>query len=346
MPSPSSFPESGKAASGSDKAPTAPSLVPPAALPPAGPGEVALGLIGQVALELMRRAAIGIPSDFKAGVKSMAQTERNPLSLFVLEQIGANYEAAEADARPMCGDTGLPRWYVKLGNAARVQGGFVPLERTLRQATAQATRQIPLRPNRVHPLTRKDFDNNLGVHAPEIQYSFEPVGDWIELTTVHKGGLFGSDYRMLFPADGIPGIKKFFLDTMVEFGRRGMACQPAVVGLGIGGCKDTTMRIAKEAACLRPVGDRNPDPSLAELELELKRLGNSIGMGPMGFVGSSMVVDAHIEIAYTHTGGMPVAIHTFCFASRRATARIHPDGSVAYRSDPQWFTEYYRREGV
>jgi L(+)-tartrate dehydratase alpha subunit len=310
------------------------------------PGELPLARLGAVARELMARAAIGIPADFKAGVADMAAREQNPLSRFVLDQICCNYEAAEADNRPMCGDTGLPRWYVKLGNDARVQGGMVALERALRQATAEATREIPLRPNRVHPLTRKDYDNNVGVHAPEIQYSFEPEGDWIELTTVHKGGLFGTDFRMLFPADGLPGIRKFFLDTMVEFGRRGMACQPAVVGLGIGGCKDTTMRIAKEAACLRPVGDRNPDPQLAALELELKQLGNTIGMGPMGFVGSSMVVDCHVEIAYTHTGGMPVAIHTFCFASRRATAHVTPDGEVAFRDDPAWFTDHYRREGV
>jgi L(+)-tartrate dehydratase alpha subunit len=309
-------------------------------------GEIPLELIGEVALELMSRAAIGIPADFKQGIHAMAKQERHPLSRFVLDQIAQNYEVAEADDRPMCGDTGLPRWYVKTANLCRIEGGFVPLERVLRQATAQATQEIPLRPNRVHPLTRKDYNNNLGVHAPEIQYAFEPEGDWIDLTTVHKGGLFGTDYRMLFPADGVAGIRKFFLDTMVEFGRRGMACQPAVVGLGIGGCKDTTMRIAKEAACLRAVGDRNPDPQLAQLEEELKRMGNSIGMGPMGYVGSSMVVDCHIEIAYTHTGGMPVAIHTFCFAARRATARIHADGSVAFRSDPQWFTKYYRREGI
>ena len=94
------------------------------------------------------------------------------------------------------------------------------------------------------------------------------------------------------------------------------------------------------------MGERNPEPELAALEDELKKLGNSIGMGPMGFVGSSMVVDAHVEIAYAHTGGMPVAIHTFCFASRRATARITPDGEVTWRGDPQWFTPYYRREGI
>ena len=313
---------------------------------PPPPGGISPAHIEVVARELMARAAIGIPEDFKAAIGHMAQEETRPLSKYVLEQICCNYDAAEQDQRPMCGDTGLPRFFVRMGNDCRLEGGFAALERALRKATADATRDIPLRPNRVHPLTRKDFDNNLGVHAPEITYAFEPEGDWLDITTVHKGGLFGSDYRMLFPADGIPGIKKFFLDTMVEFGRRGMACQPAVVGLGIGGCKDTTMRIAKEAACLRPVGDRNPEPEIAALEEELKKLGNSIGMGPMGFVGSSMVVDAHVEIAYTHTGGMPVAIHTFCFASRRATARITPDGEAAYRSDPEWFTPYYRREGI
>jgi L(+)-tartrate dehydratase alpha subunit len=317
-----------------------------AGFPPAPSGEIPSALVQEVAKELMARAAVWIPEDFKHGVEELARNERNPLCLFVLNQISSNYEAAESDGRPMCGDTGLPRWYVKMGNEARVEGGFAALERSLRQATADATREVPLRPNRVHPLTRHDFNNNVGAHAPEIQYSFEPDGIWMDLTTVHKGGLFGTDYRMLFPADGIPGIKRFFVDTLVEFGRRGMACQPAVVGLGIGGCKDTTMRIAKEAACLRPVGDRNPDPQLAALELELKELGNSIGMGAMGFAGSGMVIDAHVEIAYTHTGGMPVAMHTFCFASRRAAARITPGGSVVFRSDPNWFTDYYRRTGI
>ena len=68
---------------------------------------------------------------------------------------------------------------------------------------------------------------------------------------MHKGGLFGSDYRMLFPADGVGGIKRFVIDTLVEHGKRGLACQPAIVGIGIGGSKDTCMRLGKEAACLR-----------------------------------------------------------------------------------------------
>ena len=125
-----------------------------------------------------------------------------------------------------------------MGNEARIDGGPIALEAALRRATASATSSVPLRPNRVHPLWRTDHDNNVGIGAPEIEYGFEPGGDWIDLVTVHKGGLFGTDYRMLFPSDGIQGIKRFFLDSLVAFGKRGLACQPAIIGIGLGGSKD------------------------------------------------------------------------------------------------------------
>ncbi|MBI4635764.1 MAG: fumarate hydratase [Candidatus Rokubacteria bacterium] len=303
-------------------------------------------LIEDTARELTARAAIDIPSDFREGVRRARDAERNKLARFVLTEMDRNWDIATEDRRPMCADTGLPRYYVRAGNEARVEGGFVALERALRKATAEATGAIPLRPNRVHPLTRVDPNTNVGIHAPEITYAFEPEADWIDVTTVHKGGLFGTDYRMLFPTDGVPGIKRFFVDTLVEFGKRGLACQPAIVGLGIGGSKDTCMRLGKEAACLRLVGSQNPDPTIARLEAELTALGNHVGIGAMGFAGTSMVVATHVEVAYTHTGGMPIAMHSFCLSSRRATARIHSDGRVEFRADPQWFTDYYRREGV
>src|SRR5436309_7600308 len=255
-------------------------------------------LIEDTARELTARAAIDIPADYRDGVRRARDIERNKLARFVLTEMLANWELATADRRPMCADTGLPRYYVRVGNEAQIEGGFVALERALRRATADATASVPLRPNRVHPLTRVDHDNNVGIHAPEITYAFEPGGDWIDVTTVHKGGLFGSDWRMLFPADGVGGIKRFFLDTLIESGKRGLACQPAIIGLGIGGSKDTCVRLGKEAACLRVVGSRNPDPAAAALEDELTALGNYIGIGAMGFAGTSMVVVTHIEVAY------------------------------------------------
>jgi L(+)-tartrate dehydratase alpha subunit len=280
-------------------------------------------LIEDTAFQLMATAAIEIPADYLAGIQAMAAREEGDLSAFVLQAMLENWEAASEDRRPMCADTGLPRYF-----------------------TARATREVPLRPNRVHPLSRRDFDNNVGINAPEIEFSFEPGADWLDITTVHKGGLFGTDYRMLFPGDGIDGIKRFFLDTLISFGKRGLACQPAIVGIGLGGSKDVCMTLGKQAACLRVVGDVNPDPEIAGLEAELKELGNSIGMGAMGFVGSSMVVDCHIEAGATHTGGMPLSVHCFCLSSRRAVARIHADGRIETRTDPNWFTPYLRRDTV
>lgn len=307
---------------------------------------IPISIIEHTAEMLMAKAAIEIPEDYLGGLRRCASTERGDLSSFVIQAMLENYEAAKEDRRAMCGDTGVPRWYVKYGNEAVPQGGPVGVEAALRRATASATTSVPLRPNRVHPLWRTDHDNNVGINAPEIEYAFHPDADWIDLTTVHKGGLFGSDYRMLFPGDGLSGIKRFFLDTLIGFGKRGLACQPAIVGIGLGGSKDACMVLGKQASCLRTVGSRNPDPRIAELEDELRELGNSIGMGAMGFMGSSMVVDCNIEVGYCHTGGMPMSVHMFCLSSRRATARIHGDGSVEYRTDPEWFTGYSRRATV
>lgn len=308
--------------------------------------EIPISRIQAAASEIMHRAAIDIPEDYRTGIEAARKTETGALPCFVLKAMVDNWDAATQDRRPMCADSGLPRYYVKMGNNARLESGFVGVERALRIATAKATHDIPLRPNRVHPLWRTDHNNNVGINAPEIEWSFEPDADWIEITTVHKGGLFGTDYRMLFPGDGIDGIKRFVLDGLIAYGKRGLACQPAIVGIGIGGSKDTCMQLGKQAACLRVVGDRHPDEKIAELEDELKDLGNSIGMGAMGYVGSSMVVDCHIEVGYTHTGGMPVSIHTFCLSSRRCTARIYADGRIEYRTNPEWFTPYMRREDV
>src|SRR5574341_459870 len=155
-------------------------------------------LVEDTARELMARAAIDIPPDFRRGVERVRDRERSRLPRFVLDEMLRNWDLATAERRPMCADTGLPRYYVQAGNEAVIEGGFVALERALRRATADATASIPLRPNRVHPLSRVDHNNNVGIHAPEITYAFEPGRDWIDLTTVHKGGLFGSDYRMLF----------------------------------------------------------------------------------------------------------------------------------------------------
>ncbi|MFP6735495.1 MAG: fumarate hydratase, partial [Rhodospirillales bacterium] len=126
------------------------------------------------ARRLMRAASIEIPKDFSGQVRRMAGQLDNPLACFVLNSMLDTWDAADADQRPMGAGTGLPRRYVKVGNQARIEGGLIALEAVLRWATAEATRDIPLRPNRVHPLSRKDPAINVGIHAPDVQNAFEP----------------------------------------------------------------------------------------------------------------------------------------------------------------------------
>ena len=161
-------------------------------------------------IKLHTKAATKIPIDVLEAVSKFTQRETHELSKFTLQAICENYDIAAKESRAMCADTGLPRYYVKIGDNVKIPEGMIELIRQMKLAVAKATKQIPLRSNYVDPLSRHDNGDNTGLFAPDITYSYEPNADWIDITTVHKGGLFGSDYRMLFPTDGIEGIKKVF----------------------------------------------------------------------------------------------------------------------------------------
>ena len=80
-------------------------------------------VILKAARELNIQAAIEIPKDIQSKIERMEKKEGNRLSRYVLGKILENYDAAIEDQRPMCADTGLPRYYAKLGNDAVVEGG-------------------------------------------------------------------------------------------------------------------------------------------------------------------------------------------------------------------------------
>src|SRR5215813_7120956 len=105
---------------------------------------IPLTAVERTAEGLMAKAAIEIPDDYLEGLRKCADTETGELSAFVLQAMLENYEAAKHDRRAMCGDTGVPRWYVKIGNEAAIEGGPVALETALRRATARATHNVPL----------------------------------------------------------------------------------------------------------------------------------------------------------------------------------------------------------
>jgi fumarate hydratase subunit alpha len=124
---------------------------------------------------------------------------------------------------------------------------------------------------------------------------------------------------MMAPSAGIEGIKDFIVNRMKESGSN--PCPPTVVGVGIGGTFERSALLAKKAL-LRNIGERNPDPELAKLEVEVLERINKLGIGPMGYGGNTTSLDVFFEVEPCHIASLPLAVNVQCHASRHKEAVI------------------------
>ncbi len=282
-------------------------------------------IIEDVAFNLLKLAVIRLPSDVKEALQQAYKEETSEAGKVNLKAILTNIEFAEKLNTPICQDTGTIIFYVKAGAQAK---GLEKVEAALRKATKRATREVPLRPNAVDPFTRKNSGDNTGRFIPYINWEITD-GDSIEITALPKGG--GSEnvcaLGMITPSQGVRGLKKFVIDTVIKAGAK--PCPPNILGVGVGGGADIAMKTAKKAL-LRPLNQPNPNPELARLEKELYEAANSTGIGPMGLGGKFTVLGVNAEYAHRHPASYPVAVAYQCWAARRATARINADGTVEY----------------
>jgi len=282
-------------------------------------------LVEDVVVEMLRKAVTKLPRDVEEALRRAHEGETDEVPRTQLGTILENIRLAEEGVTPICQDTGVQIFFVRQGTLAT--GDLVG---AIGRGVARATKEVPLRPNTVHPITRKNHGDNNGERMPYI--NLLPSGNpYLELTVMPKGA--GSEnmsaMAMLTPSQGLKGIKRFVLETLVKAG--GKPCPPIIMGMGIGGSADISIHIAKEAL-LRPLDERHPDPAIAALEEELMSALNDIGIGPMGLGGGTTLLGLNIETAHCHTASLPVAINIQCWAARRCTARIHADGRVEYPS--------------
>ena len=282
-------------------------------------------IVENVAVKLLQLAVTELPQDVKEALQDAYRREESETGKTQLKAILNNVELAEKTRTPMCQDTGVIIFYLKAG--AQVKN-LDKIEEALRNATKRATKEVPLRPNAVNPLIQKNTGDNTGRFIPFINWEIVP-GDDIEITVFPKGG--GSEnvcaLGMLSPGEGVKGLKKFVLDTMIKAGAK--PCPPNIIGVAVGGGADIAMKLAKKSL-LRPLNQSNPDPELTKLEKELYEAANSIGTGPMGLGGKFTVLGVHVEYAERHPASYPAAVAVQCWAARRASARIHSDGTVEY----------------
>jgi fumarate hydratase subunit alpha len=262
--------------------------------------------------ELIKKAVTDLPEEVERALETAYNLEEGDTAKLQLKNILENIKLARESQRPMCQDTGLPLFFVELGNSKK-EG----VEKAIVEGVREATNSVLLRPNVVDPLSRSNTGDNTGRGIPQIHWSTSDDGHtYVTYMPKGAGSENASAVKMLKPTGG---VKEFVIETVKKAG--GKPCPPIIVGVGIGGAMDMSATLAKKAL-LRPLDSKNPDESYAKLEDELLKEINELGIGPMGLGGRTTALAVNIEHAACHTASLPVAVNIQCWAHRHHTMRF------------------------
>ena len=115
--------------------------------------------------------------------------------------------------------------------------------------------------------------------------------------------------------------KSDVIDWIVEVVRTAGAdaCPPFVVGVGIGGDFELSCLLSKKAL-LRNLGEPHADAFYGQMERELLKRINALGVGPQGLGGDTTALGVLIETAPCHIASLPVAVNIECHSHRQKTA--------------------------
>jgi tartrate/fumarate subfamily iron-sulfur-dependent hydro-lyase alpha chain len=288
-------------------------------------------MVRDLACKLMKKAAVALPPQYMRLMEVAYARETNTLARLNLKTMLDAVRIAEAEGRPICQDTGLLYYQVTIGGKANIDGN---LHRALCQATDMATQETPLRPNAVHPISRKNQGTNCGWGIPYIYYDYAPEADYLEISAIPRGG--GASNQTTFinvPRIG-PKVKAMMKGILEAIVNAKIACPPMVVGVCVGGSKDLAVQTATSALFRQPTGSLNSDPEARKLEVELLEAANQLNVGPVALGGDTTVIALHVEIRGCHTTAAPCAAAFNCWPLRIASARIYPDGRIEELTHP------------
>ncbi|MBP3275078.1 MAG: fumarate hydratase [Butyrivibrio sp.] len=266
--------------------------------------------------ELCIKANHKLAPDMEKALLDAGNREESELGKKILGQLKENLDIAENDMIPICQDTGMAVFFVKVGQDVHVTGGN--LTDAINQGVREGYTEGFLRKSVVEdPIIRK----NTGDNTPAIiHYDIVP-GDKLTITIAPKG--FGSENMsrvfMLKPADGEEGVKDAIVQAVKDAGPN--ACPPMVVGVGIGGTFEKCTQMAKEALT-REVGKESDLPHIRAMEQEVLERINKTGIGPGGLGGTVTALAVNINTFATHIAGLPVAVNICCHVNRHASVTL------------------------
>ena len=264
--------------------------------------------ITKVVKKLAIEAARDLEPDILDRLLAARDSEKSPLAKNALDMLVTNANIASRDQIPVCQDTGIAVVFVTIGQEVVVEGD---LEQAIQEGVKDGYEDGYLRKSVCDPVTRK----NTGTNVPAVVH-FEIVpGDKLKIAFLPKG--CGSEnmsgLKMLPPSAGLSGMIDYVVQSVKDAGSN--PCPPVVVGVGLGGTFEKAALMAKKTL-LRPLGDRNPDARVAELEEKILQRINDEGQGVMGWGGDNTALAVHIETYPTHIASLPVAVNIQCHAHR------------------------------
>lgn len=257
-----------------------------------------------------------LSKDMKCAMDQAINSEESPLGKQILNQLKENLRIAEEDMIPICQDTGMTVVFLDIGQEVHFEGG--DLEDSIHEGVRQGYQEGFLRKSVVgDPIIRENTKDNT---PAVIHYRIVP-GDRVRITVAPKG--FGSENMsrvfMLKPAEGIEGVKDAILTAVKDAGPN--ACPPMVVGVGIGGTFEKCALMAKEALT-REIGVHSQVTWVHDLEEEMLRKINLLGIGPGGLGGTETALAVNVNTYPTHIAGLPVAINICCHVNRHVVREV------------------------
>ena len=278
--------------------------------------EIDVASITGAVKELCIAANHELSPDMVNALLKAKEAEESPLGKQIFEQLSENLTIAKQDMIPICQDTGMAVFFVKIGQDVHLTGGDIT--EAINEGVRLGYTEGYLRKSVVSdPLIRK----NTGDNTPAIiHYDIVP-GEEVTITIAPKG--FGSENMsrvfMLKPADGEEGVKDAIVQAVKDAGPN--ACPPMVIGVGIGGTFEKCALLAKEALT-RKTGEFSDKPHIAAIEKEVLQRINDLGIGPAGLGGRVTALAVNINTFATHIAGLPVAINICCHVNRHRTVTL------------------------
>jgi fumarate hydratase subunit alpha len=277
--------------------------------------EVQASEITRAVKDLFIDANCNLGEDVLAAFDRAIATDESPVAKEVLRELKENARIARDEQSPICQDTGLAVLFVEIGQDVHIVGG--DLKAAINEGVKRGYGEGYLRKSACHPFTRANTKDN----TPAVIHFDIVPGDKVRIVAVPKGGGAENMSRvdMLSPSAGLEGIKDFIVRRIEASGSN--PCPPTVVGVGIGGTFERSALLAKKAL-MRKIGERNTDPELATVEVEVLARLNKLGIGPMGYGGNTTSLDVFFEVEPCHIASLPVAVNVQCHAARHKEAVI------------------------